>query len=782
MADLEPNAGTDSRAEDRLEPLPESETNNFEHGANRHDLESVHERAMRRFDTVAVPQRELRAQSLEARRFVTISGAQWEGPWLEQFENTPRPEVDKITKSLEKIETDYRENRLTVDFLPADDFADDETADTLDGCYRADSAFFGSDLARDNAFKEGIRGGFGAYRATEDHEDPDDPENENLRVNPARIIVDADQCVYFDGASVLYNHADAEWAFVVSADPRILAEEKWGAGNLAAWPLVGWQYAWDWYTPDLVRTAEYYEVEHVADRLITFTQGISGETQRYYDSEIDGAATRELRALGWKSKAKKVDRRRVHKYVLNGTKVLKDCGFILGPKIPVIPYYGRFEFVDNMIRWRGHVAKRMDSQRIYNASIGKVVETQSLSPFDVPIVDPDQVDPVILEQWARGNIDRTPLRLLKVLRNPDGSIAQAGPIGKIEPPQVPPATVGLLTIASADLTDQDDNADQVKSNISADAMDIAAARVDAKSGIYLDNMRLTIQWEGEVYKGKAREAYYEPGRKIATLTADGKDSTATIAEPYLDQNNVYRIRNDLSQGAYKVVSSVQESTATKRQKTVRQSMELAAVATQAQAMDLAQASLLTATMNMDGEGQDELQTWARNKLIALGVVKPTPEEAQQIAQAQAAQGQQPPSPADQALMATAAQAQSQAELNKASSVDKLAAAHLKGAQAEALGGPDSAPTAPTGLQKPPETPVETISKLAGARLKVAQADHLQHDMAIKTHDAGVKRVKTGADILAEHRRQQLAEHQALAEHLQQAQQQPLAEQQPAGTA
>jgi hypothetical protein len=55
-------------------------------------------------------------------------------------------------------------------------------------------------------------------------------------------------------------------------------------------------------------------------------------------------------------------------------------------------------------------------------------------------------------------------------------------------------------------------------------------------------------------------------------------------------------------------------------------------------------------------------------------------------------------------------------------------------------------------------------------------------MAIKTHDASVKRVKTGADILAEHRRQQLAEHQALAEHLQQAQQQPLAEQQPAGTA
>jgi hypothetical protein len=162
-------------------PLAESEIEDAPEAPDSDKLKEVHARAMTRFDAVAVPQQELRAQSLAARRFVTKPGAQWEGPWGEQFENTPRPEVDKITKGLEKIETDYRENRLTVDFVPADDTADEDTAETLDGMHRADSYHFKAQQARDNAFQEAIRGGFGAYRQTTEYANPDDPDSEELR-------------------------------------------------------------------------------------------------------------------------------------------------------------------------------------------------------------------------------------------------------------------------------------------------------------------------------------------------------------------------------------------------------------------------------------------------------------------------------------------------------------------------------------------------------------------------------------------------------------------------
>lgn len=739
------------------DPLPESETDNAVHGTNKHDLESVHERAMQRFDAVAMPQQELRAQSLEDRRFVTIPGAMWEG-WL-QIENAPRPEIDKVTPSLEKIETDFRENRLTVDFLPAGETGDDETASTLDGMHRADSYHFKAQQARDNGFQEAIRGGFGAYRLTVDKADPDDPDSDDLRVNPGMTIVDADQSVYFYGG-ILYDKSDAEAAFVVTADLRAIAEDKWGAENMSPFPVLQWRWQWDWYTPDVVKIAEYYEVEHVSDKLLTFTQDISGETQRYFDSEIDKPAIRDLKAQGWKLKSKPVNRKRIHKYIMNGTKVLKDCGFVAGPNIPIVPIYGRRDFVDNMERWRGHVSKRKDRQRIYNSSVGKVVETDSLAPREVPIVAPEQMNTTIAEQWARQNIDRLPyLHLIPLLDPVTGGIASLGPIGKIEPPQVQPATAALLQIASADLTDDNDNTEQVKSNVSADAMDIAASRVDAKSGIYLDNMRQSIAREGEIYLGMAREIYYEPGRRVATMTVDGKDGTAEIAQPHMNDNGVYRIRNDLSQGAYKVVASVQESTATKRQKTVRQSLELATVAGTIGDQELGQAALLTAVANMDGEGQEDMSVYARNKLIALGVVKPTAEEQQQIDKAKQDQGQQQPSAPEQALLAAAGKDQSAAELNKAKAVQTLADAHLKGAQAEALGGPDSALEAPSGLQKPPETPVEAISKLASADLNTAKAAHLRHGMAVSEHDAHVKRIATGRDIALRERQQDHVESQ-----------------------
>lgn len=736
------------------DPLPESKVEGSTADKDSERLSKIHEEALQRFDSVAMPQQELRADSLQARRFVTIPGAMWEGQWGIQYENVPRPEVDKITKSLEKIETDYRENRLTVDYIPSDDAADEGTADMLDGIHRADSYHFKAQQARDNAFQEAIRGGFGAYRLTTDFADPYDPESDEQRVNPGLTIVDADQSVYFDPASKVYDKSDAEWAFVVSALPRATAISKWGEDNIAPWPLENWKWSWDWYTPDVVRIAEYYVCEKVADKLLTLTLEASGETQKLYESEIEEDALADLKAEGWKVEERDFKRPRVHKYILNGSRVLKDCGYIAGCDIPIVPVYGRRDFVDNMERWRGHVGKKMDRQRIYNASVAKVVETQALAPYEVPIVDPEQVqgyvgDKSMLEHWADGNIERYPVRLLKALRDADGKIVQAGPIGKIEPPQVQPATATLLQISSSDLTDDDDQADEVKANVSADAMDIAASRVDSRSAIYLDNMRQSIQREAEIYLGMAKEVYFEPGRKVETRTQDGKDGISVLHEPYMGDDNVYRIRNDLSRGRYKVIADVQESTATARQKTVRQNVSLAEIAVKAGSNELANAALLTAVMNQDGEGQSDMQEWARKQLIGLGVVKPTPEEQQQIEQAAAEQGNQPPSAADQALMAQAQELVSKAKLNDASAVQKIADALLKEAQAGAVGGPVSAPDTPSGLTAANDE-ATIAERFASADLKSAQAEEIRRG-------GGEKRIRMGHEIEMERRQQEQSE-------------------------
>jgi Phage P22-like portal protein len=157
------------------------------------DLDAVHQRALARFDAVSTAQAEVRANSLAARRFVTIPGAQWDDQWGESFPDAVKLEVNKTGRGVEKIERDYRENRIVPDFRPDGKNADPDTADALDGLHRADNYRFKSQQARDNGAFEAIAGGFGAYRLTTEWDDEYDKDNDYLRradhrCRPVRVL------------------------------------------------------------------------------------------------------------------------------------------------------------------------------------------------------------------------------------------------------------------------------------------------------------------------------------------------------------------------------------------------------------------------------------------------------------------------------------------------------------------------------------------------------------------------------------------------------------------
>ena len=110
----------------------------------------IHKRALDNFDRATEGQLEIRAHALLCRRFISIPGAMWEGAWGEQFANSIKVEIDKISKGVDKIITDYRQNRIVPDFRPASADADTSTANTIDGVHRADNYHFKSQQARDN--------------------------------------------------------------------------------------------------------------------------------------------------------------------------------------------------------------------------------------------------------------------------------------------------------------------------------------------------------------------------------------------------------------------------------------------------------------------------------------------------------------------------------------------------------------------------------------------------------------------------------------------------------
>lgn len=637
-------------------------------------LVEVFDRAMRRFNDTVPCQLEMRQESLMARRFCDIPGAQWEGEWGEQWANTIRVEVNKISRAVEKVETDYRENRIVPDFRPAGGESDQDTADMLDGLHRADSYKFKAQQARDNGFFEAIRGGFGAYRLTNELDDPYDKDNDYQRINPGMTIVDADQSVFFDLNSKLYDKSDARFAFVVTAYSMDAFKDIWGDDSATSWPDATYRLQYDWFTPDMVRVAEYYEKEDKAEELLIFTQTLTGIEERLWLSDVDAEYIADQQAKGWTVTRKRRKRCRVRKYVMSGAEVLKDCGYIAGECIPIVPVYGKRYFVDNMERWKGHVQDRMDAQRLYNSNVSKLAETNALAPREMPIFLAEQMPPHLAEQWANQNIERHPYALVDPVIDADGNYVATGPIGSISPPQLAPVQAALLQIANQDLTELDnDGAGEVRANVSAEAMDIAAARVDAKSGVFLDNMRQSVEREAEIYLSMARDVYFEPGRKVETMTEDGDDGEAILQEMVADKTGTIRIRNDLQRGRYKVVASVTEATATRRDKTVKSSLQMAEIALQAQDIEFAQAAYITAVMNSDGEGIDQLQAFARRKGIAIGLVEPNEEE--QAAMDEAAANEQP-DPTAQAVEAQAIALQAQAAKDAAMAVNYEAQTEL----------------------------------------------------------------------------------------------------------
>lgn len=654
--------------------LSETDTALEEQKTSEDKLVKVHERAMRRFDEIAEATREQRAHSLAARRFVSIPGAQWEDEWGEQFANSIKVQVNKVGRGLRKIENDYRENRIVPDFRPEGDKSEQETADMLDGLHRADSYRFKSQQARDNAAFEAFAGGFGAYRLTNEWEDEADKDNDHQRINPAALITDADQSVFFDLNTRLYDKSDARYAFIRTTMTHDALKEDYGDECLTDFPEgVTWK-AQDWFTVDTAAVAEYYEVEDNDDKLWILRHQVSGEEKRLWASDMEEGELTELKGDGWKAKSQRRKRRRVHKYVLSGAEVLEDRGLIAGECIPIVPVYGQRYFIDNVERWKGYVQDKMDAQRLYNSNVSRLAETNSLAPREVPIFAPEQMTPDIASQWARANIDRLPYLLAEPLRNEDGTFAQVGPVATLNPPQLAPVTATLLQIANGDLLeDMEDGADEVKANTSAEAMDIAATRIDAKSGVYLDNFRQSVQREGEIYLSMASEVYYEAGRTVETMSEDGDDGTAKLK----DMRAGGRIVNDLQSGRYKVIASVTEATATRRDKTVKSMLSTAEIAIQAQDLELAQAAILTAVMNQDGEGIDDFHKWARKRALNLGLVEPNEEEAKAMAEAAE---QQQPDPMQKVADAQAASLMADAAKKEAEIAETGASTALKEAQ------------------------------------------------------------------------------------------------------
>jgi hypothetical protein len=645
--------------------------------SNDQRLANLHDEALMQFDDVQSALRDERLQCLQDRRFYSLAGSQWEGPLWDQYENKPKFEVNKIMLSVIRVVNEYRNNRITVDFVSKDGTDNDKLAEVCDGLYRADEQASVADEAYDNAFEEAVGGGIGAWRLRTTYEDDEDPEDDRQRIR-IEPIFDADSSVFFDLGAKRQDKSDAKFCFVVTSMTRQAYKEAYN-DDPASWPKIIHQYEFDWCTPDVVYVAEYYKVEEKSETIRIF-QTITGEEERYTQADFtnDEMLEETLSAVGtMEIRQKRIKTKRVRKYVLSGGKVLEDAGYIAGKCIPIVVVYGKRWFVDNIERCMGHVRLAKDAQRLKNMQLSKLGEISALSSVEKPILLPEQVAGHQV-MWAEDNLKDYPYLLINPITDQNGNQVASGPVAYTRSASIPPAMAALLQITETDMQDilgNQGGADKMVSNISGKAVEMIQTRVDMQSFIYMSNFAKGMKRCGEIWLSMAKEVYIEDKRKMKTITPAGKSGVVELMKPMIDQESgALVIENDMSNATFEIVADVGPSSSSKRQATVR---ALTGMLQITQDPETAQVLTAMAMMNMEGEGLADTNAYFRKKLLRMGVVEPTDAEREEL---MAEMQGTPQDPNSIYLQAAAEEATAKAAKARADTVETIADAELKRAK------------------------------------------------------------------------------------------------------
>jgi hypothetical protein len=601
----------------------------------------------------------------------------------DQYENKPKFEVNKIMLAVIRIVNEYRNNRITVDYVSKDGTENDKLAEVCDGLYRADEQASVADEAYDNAIEEAVGGGIGAWRLRTVYEDEEDPENERQRIR-FEPIFDADSSVFFDLNAKRQDKSDAKYAFVVNSMTRESYKEIYN-DDPTDWPKIIHQYEFDWATPDVVFVAEYYKVEEKTE-VIRIFEAIDGTEERYtaQDFADDEMLEETLMAVGTREvRQKRIKRMRVRKYIMSGGKVLEDAGYIAGKNIPIVVVYGKRWFVDNIERCMGAVRLAKDAQRLKNMQLSKLGEISALSSIEKPIMTPEQVAGHQV-MWAEDNLRDYPYLLINPVTGADGGTQISGPVAYTKSAQIPPAMAALLAITEQDMQDilgNPQGADKMISGVSGKAVEMIQTRVDMQTFIYMSNFAKGMKRCGEIWLGMAKEIYTEDKRKMKTIAATGEAGMVELMQPTIDtKTGAVVMANDLSSATFDVVADVGPSSSSKRAATVR---ALTGMLQITQDPETAQVLTAMAMMNMEGEGVGDANAYFRKKLLRMGVVQPSDQEAEEL---MAEMQGKPQDPNAMYLQAAAENEMAKAAKARADTVETVASAELKRAQTlETLG-------------------------------------------------------------------------------------------------
>jgi len=608
--------------------------------------------------------------------FAVVEGAQWKGSLQgssentslsEQFKNKPKPEVNKIFGSINRLLGQKQRLEMNAKIISNSDEATDEDAELLQGRWRNDFQSSDGVMAIDNADFESFFGGFGAYKVVAKYEDEENPDKDKqyLCIEP---IYSAASSVVF-GPSLRKDKADASWSVNIIRTNRRDIEEEYGELVTSINAQIDW---FDWNTDDTkdIYLAHYYEVitKNITeydfdDYRITTGDGIKDEFGNNISREdlnllLD---TREYETIRKKIKY-------VEYALISGDKILTKPQRTPFKRQPITPQYGYHCVINGIEYYCGEVRKRRDPQMFQNTFYSSLVEIMAAPQVEKLEYTPEQIAKHA-SQRSQANIDSQTFLMSDPILDSNNNPVHFGPIGKMTPPQIGTGLQAAGQILETSLQQMAGTGQStVPSNASSDAIRQVNERQDDTFQPLIQNSMIANKAACETWIDAAQKIYFTNPRKLRVVAQDGSHSQVETLSYDTDSNNNYGPFKNSARGRYSVQVKAGESYKTKKEAELETTLKMLNYADTS--TEQGQMLLNTAILATTGEGGEMVRKIARFKMIdmLLGLgIDPEPktdEEKQYVSskEQQMQEASQNPQPDAMMLAAQAEMVKGQADM------------------------------------------------------------------------------------------------------------------------
>lgn len=552
---------------------------------------------------------------LEDYEFAVISGAMWKGSYSEQFKNKPKPEINKVFGSINRILGQKQRMEMNAKIISNSDEATDEGADLLQSRWRNDFQASDGNEALNNSDQEAFFSGFGAFKLTAKYEDEELPDEDKqyLCVEP---IYSAAASVVFS-PSVRKDKADSKQAWHIIRTSRKEVEDGFGVDVNSINAQIDW-FDWDTDTEKDIYLAHYYEVidkkiteyDFGGGYIVTSGDGIKDS----YGNKLTRDDLNELK----EAREHKITRRKT-KYVeyalMSGDKFLTKPSKLPFKRIPIIPQYGYYQVINGIEYFCGEVRKRRDPQMFLNSYHSSLMEIMAAPQVEKPEYTPEQIAKHAGTR-AQADIDNAAFIMSDPILNTDGSIAHLGPIGKQTPPQIGSGLMAAGQQLDAALLDMAGTGQTtLPSNASGDAVQQVNNRNDDSFQPLMQNSMAAIKSACEVWIDAAQKLYFSNQRNIRVQSSDGSYSQVTTLEYEMGKDGIYGASKNNAKGRYTAQVKIGESYKSKKEAELETTLKMLQFAD----TNTPQGQMLLnqAIMSTTGEGGSKSREVAKYQMIDM---------------------------------------------------------------------------------------------------------------------------------------------------------------------